>query len=259
MKTIITTGGRPDKASLHYANEAAEALAYPVVERKKRSIRSLQLTYEANILVAGSNRYEMYYIGMEKPFFFHPNSAAFRLKRLIKGEKDPLIEATRLQLGDSFLDCTLGLASDSIIASFIAGENGKVLGLEANPDIAFITKRGLLSFPSETKMLEEAMKRIDVYPREAVSTLKEMPNKSWDVVYMDPMFTEPIEKSSNFTTLRQMGCQDSLTEEWVDEARRVCRRCVVVKDRFDSPVFEKFNMNRKIRPNSKFHFGVINM
>ena len=39
----------------------------------------------ADVLVAGKNRYELYRIGMEEPFFFHPNSAAFRLKRLVKG------------------------------------------------------------------------------------------------------------------------------------------------------------------------------
>ena len=38
---------------------------------------------------------------------------------------------------------------------------------------------------------------------------------------------------------------------------RVCKRRVVVKDRFDSPVFEQFNMERIVRPNTKFHFGFI--
>src|SRR5690606_9459542 len=133
---IITTGGRTDEISIQHANEAADVLGYEFIERQKRSIRKLQKAYHANVLVAGSHRYELYYENMEKPFFFHPNSAAFRLKRLLKGEKDPLIEASRLQAGETFLDCTLGLASDSIIASFVTGENGKVMGLEANPDIA---------------------------------------------------------------------------------------------------------------------------
>lgn len=258
MTTIITTSGRPDEAARKLATEASSILNYKIIERKKRSIGKLQQAYEANILVASSTRYELYYEGMEKPFFFHPNSAAFRVKRLLKGENDPLIEATRLKKGESFLDCTLGLASDSIVASFVTGNEGVILGLEANPDIAFIADCGLRSFPSESKELTEAMKRIQVQQGEAISLLKELPDSSWDVVYIDPMFSEPINESSNFTPLRQVGYTHSLSQEWIQQALRVSKRCVVVKDRFDSPVFEKFQMTREIRPNIKFHFGVIN-
>ena len=88
--------------------EAAEVLGYPVVERNKRSIARMQGIYNAAVLVAGMNRFELYRVGMDKPFFFHPNSAAFRLKRLLNGEMDPLVEAAQLQSGDTFLDCTLG-------------------------------------------------------------------------------------------------------------------------------------------------------
>lgn len=258
MTTIITTGGRPDDSSVKLAHQAAAVLGYEFVERRKRSIRKLQSTFEANILICGSNRYELYYEHMEKPFFFHPNSAAFRLKRLLNGEKDALIEATRLTAGESFLDCTLGLASDSIIASFITGNAGKVLGIEANPDISFITDHGLRSFPSDSKELLTAMARVQVCQGEAVSLLKELPSNSWDVVYIDPMFSEPIHESSNFTPLRQVGYKDSLSEEWVEEAKRVSKRCVAIKDKYDSPVFERFQMDRKIRPSTKFHFGIIN-
>ena len=82
MSTVITTAGRPDDQSLQLALEASEALGYPIVERKKQSVARMQKHYSADVLVAGKNRYELYRIGMDEPFFFHPNSAAFRLKRL---------------------------------------------------------------------------------------------------------------------------------------------------------------------------------
>ena len=97
VSMIITTGGRPDDSSRQLAAEAAIALGYPVVERKKQSVARMQEQYAADVLVAGKNRYELYRIGMEEPFFFHPNSAAFRLKRLVKGETDPMIEAAQLR------------------------------------------------------------------------------------------------------------------------------------------------------------------
>lgn len=127
MTAIITTGGRFDEHSEQLAMEAAEVLDYPIIERKKRSVARLQQQYGTDVIVAGKNRFDLYRIGMDEPFFFHPNSAAFRLKRLIKGEMDPLVEVAQLKRGDSFLDCTLGLASDSIIASFITGDSGTKL------------------------------------------------------------------------------------------------------------------------------------
>ncbi len=257
MSSVITTGGRPDERSVKLAMEASEVLGYPVVERKKRSVAKLQEVYGADVIVAGKDRFDLYRIGMEEPFFFHPNSAAFRLKRLVNGETDPLIEVAQLKNADSFLDCTLGLASDSIIASFITGKRGKVLGVEADQTVAFITGRGLRSFPSESEPLLQAMNRIEVIQAEAVEFLRGQTDSSWDVVYMDPMFHTPIAESSNFTSLRQAGVHCSLSQQWVDQALRVSRRRVVVKDRFDSPIFEQFDMVRKIRPNTKFHFGFI--
>lgn len=257
MSTVITTAGRPDDQSLQLALEASAILGYPIVERKKQSVSRMQNTHGSAVIVAGKNRYDLYRIGMDEPFFFHPNSAAFRLKRLMNGETDPLIEITQLQKDDSFLDCTLGLGSDSIIASFIAGENGKVLGIEADPAVAFITGCGLRSFPTESEQLVQAMTRIEVIQSEAVEFLSLQPDSSWDIVYIDPMFHSPIAESSNFTPLRQAGVHSSLTDEWIEQAHRVCKRRVVVKDRFDSPVFQRFQMEQEIRPNTKFHFAFI--
>ena len=257
MKTVITTGGRPDDASRKLAMEAAKVLGYDVIERNKRSIARIQRDYESAVLVAGSERYDLYRIGMEQPLFFHPNSAAFRLKRIITGETDPLIETAQLVNGDSFLDCTLGLGSDSIIASFVVGDAGRVHGIEGDADIAFITGRGLKSYDSYSDELIKAMESVQVIHADAVRFLESQPDASWDVVYIDPMFSAPIAESSNFTPLRKVGLQSKLTEKWVEEAKRVSKRRVVVKDRFDSPVFDTFNFVRRIRPNTKFHFGYI--
>ena len=192
------------------ASVASRELGYPIVERKKRSVLRMQQEYEADVLVAGKDRYELFREGMEQPLFFHPNSAAFRLKRLEKGETDPLIEASGIAEGDTFLDCTLGLASDSIVASYIIGDSGKCLGLEADPTVAFLTKMGLRKFPASTEALASAMQRIEVIHTEAIEFLANQPDGSWDVVYIDPMFHEPIEESTNFKPLRQAGVHTNL-------------------------------------------------
>ncbi|WP_243458167.1 class I SAM-dependent methyltransferase [Sporosarcina sp. Te-1] len=255
MKTIITTAGRPDKETYQLAVAASDILGYPVIERRKRSVRKMQDTYSANVLVAGKDRYEYFVFGSEEPFFFHPNSAAFRLKRMLKGETDPLIEVSQLKPGDSFLDCTLGLASDSIIASYVTGISGLVEGVEADPSVAFITTKGLQAYKAKLPELSEAMRRIRVIHGNAIEHLKSQPDCSWDIVYVDTMFSAPIEESTNFASLRTAGMHSKMTEVWMEQALRVCRRRVVVKDHYDSDVFEEFRLNRVVRPNTKFHFG----
>ncbi len=253
----MTTGGRPNGESRALAEMAAQSLQYEYIDRKKRSIKRMQNEYDSAVLVAGHHRFELYRKEMEKPFFFHPNSAAFRLKRLLKGESDPLLEVSQLKAGDSFLDCTLGLASDSIIASFAVGEEGRVVGVEGDVDIAFIVKEGLKKFLASFEELQKAMAHVIVKQKDAITFLKNEPDNHWDVVYIDPMFNAPIDESANFTPLREVGLQGQLTGEWIEEAYRVCRRRVVIKDHFDSPVFHAFQFKQVIRPNTKFHFGYL--
>lgn len=255
MKTFITTGGRPDNESKLLAEAASSVLGYEIIERKKRAITRLHKEHVGSILVAGKNRYELYRLGMSEPFFFHPNSAAFRLKRLVNKEVDPLIETAQLVSGDSFLDCTLGIASDSIIASYIVGESGRVTGVEADRDVAFITKVGLQSFHTKSEALKLSMSRIQVVNELSIDFLRRQDDSTWDIVYLDPMFHAPIVESSNFTSLRQVGVHSVLTDDWMAESLRVSKRGVVLKDRFDSTTFNDFGFERKIRPNTKFHFG----
>lgn len=255
--TIVTTAGRPDKLSEMLAKRACESLQIDFIPRNKRSVAAISKEYNANVIVAGKNRYEYYAKGANAPFFFHPNSAAFRLKRVARGEVDPMLEACRLEVGDSFLDCTLGIGSDSMLAAFAVGEKGKVVGLELNENIAFIVARGIETYDTTELPLTSCMRQIEVVHADAVTYLKQQPDNSFDVVYMDPMFEEVIEESNNFEALRKAGDHTSLTEEWVSEALRVAKKRVVLKGHFKSTLFEKFGFKRDIRLSAKFHYGVI--
>lgn len=260
LKTIATTGGRPDALSLEKARFVEEKLAIDFIPRKKRSIQKMAEVYEANIIVAGKGRYEYFPLGTTEPFFFHPSSAAFRIKRVAKGEVDTFIQMANLQVGDSLLDCTLGLATDSMIAAEIVGDTGRVVGCEANPNVAFIVQQGLQNydFIAENLSLLAKMRNIEVIAQNAVDYLKQQQDNSFDVVYLDPMFEEIIEESTNFKPLRQAGVHDVVSDEWIAQAKRVAKNYVVLKAHFRSPLFERFQFERQIRPNTKFHFGVIN-
>lgn len=255
--TIVTTAGRPDEESLQLAQQASEALQAKIMPRKKRSVRKLAQEFDAHVIVAGKNRYEYYAYGAESPFFFHPNSAAFRLKRVARGEEEPLLTACNLQKGDTFLDCTLGIGSDSLLAAYAVGQTGKVTGLEADPNVAFIVKNGMQVYDTSELPLTHCMRDIEVICANALEFLMQQQSDSVDVVYMDPMFEETIEESTNFEALRHAGSHISLTEQWVQEACRVAKKRVVLKAHYKSEWFEAFGFERDIRLTAKFHYGVI--
>ncbi|HSI67558.1 MAG TPA: class I SAM-dependent methyltransferase [Planococcus sp. (in: firmicutes)] len=254
MKTVVTTAYRPNDRIELEALRIADDLMSEKVSRRKRSIDNIHLDEQADVLVVAKERLEFYPMGKNEPFFFHPNSAAFRTKRPLS--QDPLIEVSGLQKGDSFFDCTLGMASDAIVASFHVGQEGKVIGSEKHPVVAYVLRNGLQAYSSMPR-LSESMQRITVLAGDAVSLLASFPDKSFDVIYMDPMFTEEIKESSNFTSLKTVADFGQLTDEWVAQAIRTAKRSVVLKAHFRSTDFERFGFSRRVRPNTKFHYGVI--
>lgn len=238
---------------------ACQELGATFEPRKKRSIHKMSQALQAHVMVAGKNRYDYYAYGAQEPFFFHPNSAAFRLKRVARGEAEPFLEAAQLQQGDSVLDCTLGLAADAMLAAYTVGEAGRVVGLEANPNVAFVVRQGMQTYDTTELPLTSCMRQIEVVQSEAIHYLKTLPDNTFDVVYMDPMFEEVIEEANNFQALRQSGEHVTLTDEWVHEAKRVAKKRVVLKAHFRSEWFAIYGFQQYERITAKFHYGVLNV
>ncbi|TDL34798.1 hypothetical protein E2R51_03500 [Jeotgalibacillus sp. S-D1] len=257
---IITTAGRPSEKSNIMAIAVAKELNAQFIKRNKKSINKMYETYQQPIIVITENRYEYYFSADSEPFFFHPNSSAFRAKRMLGGEKDPLISAAQFQKGDSFLDCTAGMGSDAIIASLAAGAEGRVIGIECNPVVAYLVQNGLRSWKSEIKPMEDAMKRINIYAMDHLEYLKMQPDQSFDVIYFDPMFTESVLSSSGINHLRPHAAYSTTSLELaVNEAKRVGRKRIVLKDYFRSHRFKEFGFTQMIRPSSKQHYGFIEL
>lgn len=184
---------------MEWAERVSTELSLQQVTRNKRSIKKMHADESADLLICLKERLEFYPLGKTEPFFFHPNSAAYRTKRLL--EEDPLVVVSNLKPGDSFLDCTLGLASDSLVASQRVGKGGRVIGCESHPILAYVVQQGLKQY-SEMPHLIDAMKRIEVVSGDAVSFLKKLESDSIDVIYMDPMFTEEIQKQQTLQHLK---------------------------------------------------------
>ncbi|KON87502.1 hypothetical protein AF332_12135 [Sporosarcina globispora] len=254
---IITTAGRTNAVMIEKAKQIAEQLGAEYIDRNKRSVGRIQKQVPEDCLVVGKERLELFPIGESKPFFFHPSSAMFRIKRLLKGGSDPFLQAAEIKEGSSILDCTLGLASDSITASYAAGSKGKVTGLEGNKYLSFLVANGLRQWDSGLEVMNQAMGRINAESSMALNYLKQQPSESYDVVYFDPMFEEKILESEGIKALRNFAVYEDLSEEVMFHAKRVARQRVVLKDHFRSSRFAQYGFKVFERKSSKFHFGVI--
>ncbi|MEH7236482.1 class I SAM-dependent methyltransferase [Bacillus sp. JJ1562] len=256
---IITTAGRTNDEMVKLAKTVAAELDAPYIQRNKRSISNLQELNHEDILVVGKNRIEIQPRHGGEALFFHPNSAMFRMKRIMKGENDPFIHASGLAEGNTILDCTLGLGSDSIVASFVVGETGKIVSLEGNKYLYYLLKGGLKSWDTGYPLMNKAMTRIEVQHDTYESYLATCPPKSFDVVYFDPMFEETIEESEGIKGLRNFAIYSTLTPKAIEQAKRVAIQKVVLKDHWKSEQFERYGFTVFKRKSAKFHFGVIDI
>ncbi|MDQ0412018.1 class I SAM-dependent methyltransferase [Mesobacillus stamsii] len=254
---FVTTAGRTDEQMTAQAKMIATELGTEFIPRKKTSVSKLQEQIKDDCLVVGKERLELFPLGEIEPFFFHPNSAMFRIKRLMSGERDPLIEAAQLHEGMSFLDCSLGLGSDSIVASFIVGEKGSVTGIEASKELSYLVKRGLDTWESGIEPINRAMRRIHVREGYSLGSLKKMEDNSIDCVYFDPMFDVSILESDGIRSLTKFAVYEGLSDELLSHATRVASKRVILKDHFRSSRFQEFGFRVIIRKSAKFHYGVI--
>lgn len=254
---FVTTAGRTNEKMIAEAQIVARDLKIPYIPRKKRSVETMQVLQKDDCIVVGKERLELYPYGDSQPFFFHPNSSMFRIKRLDMGETDPFVEACQLKRGSSLLDCTLGLASDSIVASFVVGNEGRVVGIEGNPFIAYVVQKGLHTWNTTFSEMNEALNRIAVVNQLSLDYLEQLPNDTFDCVYLDPMFEEKILESDGIKSLTKFALYEDMTEELINHAKRVAKDRIVLKDHYKSERFAKFGFDVLRRKTAKFHYGVL--
>ena len=255
---IVTTALKNSETLAEEAKRVASELKVSFVQRRGRSIAELVNEGGEGVFVVGS-KYAIYRSGEGEPLFFHPNVAMLRVKRFLKGEKDPFLIATKLTDNMSFLDCTLGLASDSILASVIVGKNGQVVGVEANRFVAYLVTHGLTNYASQVHSMDEALRRIKVVHCDHLTFLRSQKDDQFDVVYFDPMFETKVKESSGIESLRFFAFERPLTEEVIVEAKRVAKQRIVLKDHWQSERFRQFGFQVYKRPTALFHYATIEL
>ncbi|OLO40282.1 protein-L-IsoD(D-D) O-methyltransferase [Alkalihalophilus pseudofirmus] len=255
----ITTALKYTDELVDQAKKISTDLNARFIFRDDQPIEDMIEEFQDDIFVVGKEKLFYYSIHSKEPFFFHPNSAMFRYKRLRNDGYDPFIEASQLKQGMSILDCTLGLGSDAIIAQTKVGTSGKVVGIEESTAIAYIVERGLKQWDSGNNLFNQAMRSIQVLKGNHLEFLRSLEDNSYDVVYFDPMFEANLDTSQGITPLKSLALYHSITTEVIQESKRVARRRIVLKDYWKSERFATYDFKVIKRRTAKYHFGFIEL
>ena len=259
-EVIVTTSRKAAPERLAEAERWAERLHVPVVPRTDLSLAKLTTAAGVpGVLVVGGERVTYHEPGRGLNYFFHPGMARRRIRNYESGHGDPMATAMRLQAGDKVLDCTLGRGTDAPMASHGVGPSGRVMGLEKAPILAWLTIEGLATYEIDDHLTCEAMRRIEARCADHHELLAAQARRSFDVVYFDPIFDQPLERSSGMIPLRALACPDAVTPETVALARRVARRCVVIKQRRGTELWEGLGAEVTLVAGgkSRIEYGVI--
>jgi hypothetical protein len=221
MRCLVTTA---PSGSFEEARELSQRFGLEAQPRAERVVPELvEAAAGAPVLVLSKARADLVHRG--RVFRASVGMGFLRLVRARQGETDPLVRAANLRPGEDVLDATLGLAGDALIAAHAT--EARVVGLEANAVLAAFVTAGLrrLLVPGRA-----AAGLIDVRCADHRQALREMPDRSVDVVLFDPMFRTAGEAGALFELVRELGDPAPLDADTLREARRVARRGVLVKD-----------------------------
>ncbi|MFK3938778.1 class I SAM-dependent methyltransferase [Alkalihalobacillus sp. NPDC078783] len=256
MNVVVTTARKRADKLEPLARVVADELQVPYQKRKDRSVDELLEEWNADLLVVASSRLSLYRQGNKTPFFYHPNAAQVRAKAFLANGYDAFIEACDLQAGDRLLDCTLGLGADAVMAQLAVGKTGHVTGLEQSAIMAYIVRSGLQTWTDAHPILVEAMQSVEVINGHHYDVLNSLPDKSYDVVYFDPMFEQTIHSSSGIHALKSFAHYEVLSQQTIQEAMRVAKKRVVLKDHWTSSLFEELGFHVKRRRPVEFQYGI---
>lgn len=256
---LVTTSYEPTTNIWQKAERVALEIGARLVPRKADSMKQLRSKYHDSSVLLVTKDEIRYYVEEQIAIFFHPSMGAIRVKRMLRGEKDLLLQAADAMTGDSVLDCTAGLASDAIVFAHGVGDSGRVIAIESETVMALLIREGLAAYDSDIPELNAAMRRIKVERANHETYLRALDSHSVDIIYFDPMFRQPLEESSSMNPLREVANLEAISLSTIGEARRVARKSIVLKEHKDSPEFARLGFDKVLRSNTKITYGVIRL
>lgn len=253
VKLILTTKQAPGKEEVETAVSLARSFNLNYIERRNYTLNYLnkKTSTDGALVVKGEN---LELVSSGKRLYFHPNLAVLRILELKRGNRDRLLDIMGVNRGDSVLDCTCGLGSDSIVLSYGVGDMGKITSLESSSIIWEIVKRGFKYYSNSKFNLKKDMSRIELLNINYWDYLVNIPDKSYDYIYFDPMFKTTRERSQGLEIVRELANYDPLTREVLDVARMKSRKGVVIKTNSANPLLKALEIPL-IFKSSKVSYG----
>ena len=245
---ILTTSQKSNEAIQEEAKALASSMHMTYIKRGKTSIPALFREHQCEYIAVLSGSGLTIHFPENKQHSFHLSMAQLRILRIERGEGDHLVNAVQTILDKkgildgqqfTFLDSTIGLASDSIIVSY-AFPNVEIQGLEGSFPIWLGTSYGLAHYIHSEDSVTNALRRIQVQHDTYENYLPSLPDNSVDIIYFDPMFEVPVEESPQFKPLRGHTVESHIDDHIMAEAMRVASYGVIIKERPFSSVFQKY-------------------
>lgn len=194
--------------------------------RRDRGVKTVLARHGASLAYVVSREKEMLTDG-ERSLFMHPG--LFYLKQG-DGRTHPLIRALSPEGAPPVrrvIDATLGLAGDALHVAAVL--DVEILGIEASPILASLVREGLERVARERRRWRRPASAITVRQGQALDVLQGLGDGAADVVYLDPMFVEPLGAQPGFDLLRLVADASQPSSALLAEAARVALRRVVVK------------------------------
>ena len=241
---IVTTASSETPELISRALLVSKKINLPYIGRNNKGIKKLAKEYGVTGVIVVSAKRISFHLE-NKEFFYHPGMAKLRIKEMLKGKTDQMVKSMDICPGDAILDCTLGLGSDALVASYAAGPYGTVTGLESSLLIELLVREGLAEMRDEGEtLMTRAAERITTLNSHHLEFLTNTPDGTYDTVYFDPMFRHCIKGSPYMDAMRPLTDHSPLNRLVLQEALRVCRKRVVVKEKKGSTEFTRLGIHR---------------
>ncbi len=245
---ILTTAQKSNEAIQEEAKALASSMHMTYIKRGKSSIPSLFEAHQCEYIAVLTGSGLTIHFPENQQHTFHLSMAQLRILRLQRGKGDHLVNAVQALLDKkglsnndpfTFLDCTIGLGSDSSIVSYCYPQ-AQITGLEGSLPIWLATSYGLEHYVHSEESVTNALRRIQVKHDTFENYLPNLTDNSIDIIYFDPMFEVPVEDSPQFKPLRGHTVESHIDDKIMAQAMRVASYGVIIKERPFSSVFQKY-------------------
>ena len=234
---LISTSSKTNAYLIEQAKKVSQLLQMPYVPRKHQSVEDLLTTHNCAGTLLITKEGPSFVTRKGVPHQFHLSMAHLRLLEIDRGNMDHLLRAMGYETVTSVLDCTAGLGADSAVISYGCPQLVRHTAIEGHPILGYITNHGFRHFQHKNPSVTEALRRIQLVICNYQAYLQQVEPNRYDVIYLDPMFENPVYESPQFQQWRGHLLESKVTPEIVELALEKSKR-LVIKERKASRLFK---------------------